>query len=131
MSTCKAWTIIEKLIAPDPQSGSVCFVTSDSVLLANVSITTGFDCLRRLGIGSGQLIGNLSAKSDCNIRLWCWFFAIPLSRRGRKNRLCIVLEERSQFVPEVAPQHKQACEQDNISSNCKADLVPHIAFKPD
>jgi uncharacterized membrane protein len=47
--------------SPNPMSGSVFFVAADRVRPANVPLATAITCLRRCGIGSGRLLGELAA----------------------------------------------------------------------
>jgi uncharacterized membrane protein len=46
--------------APNPRSGSVYFLTSDRVQRAGVSPNAALKCLKRLGVGSNELLRNLS-----------------------------------------------------------------------
>ena len=47
--------------SPNPMSGSVFLVAADRVRPANVPLATAIASLRRCGIGSGALLGELSA----------------------------------------------------------------------
>ena len=49
--------------SPNPMSGSVFFVPADHVRPADVPLATAIACLRRCGIGSGTLLGELAGRA--------------------------------------------------------------------